>query len=101
MGYAGCDLTCEITSLHGEFEVSGTVCVQEKAEGGIIFSGKLAGLLADTTGGFHIHSGNACEPGTSQGGHYWKNEPWPTGFAGPWCPIDDDPWVSDAPYFSF
>ena len=24
-----------------------------------------------------------------------------TGFAGPWCPIDDDPWVSDAPYFSF
>ena len=101
MGYAGCDLTCQIDSIHGEFEVSGTVCVQEKAEGGIIFSGKLAGLLADTTGGFHIHSGNACEPGTSQGGHYYLGAPWPTPDTTPWCPISDDPWVSDAPYFSF
>ena len=77
------------------------MCVQAKAGGGIIFSAKLDGLLTNAEGGFHIHSGNACEPGTSQGGHYWKNEPWPTGFAGPWCPIDDDPWVPGAPYFSF
>ena len=102
MGYAGCDLTCEIESLHGEFEdLSGTVCVQAKAGGGIIFSAKLAGLETDEEGGFHIHSGDACSPGSSQGGHYWKNEPFPTGFTGPWCPIDDDPWVPDAPYFSF
>ena len=99
MGYAACDLTCEIVALT-EQPVSGTVCVQAKAGGGIIFSGKLDGLLTNTAGGFHIHSGNACDPGSSQGGHYWLNSPWPTPTTTPWCPISDDPWVSAAPYYS-
>ena len=76
------------------------MCVQAKAGGGIIFSAKLDGLLTNAEGGFHIHSGNACDPGTSQGGHYWKNEPWPTATTTPWCPISVDPWVPGAPFYS-
>ena len=88
MGYAGCDLTCEIESLHGEFpDLSGTVCVQDNGAG-IIFSGELQGLLSSTSGGFHIHSGDSCS--SNQGGHYWSGDP-----AGSisTCPIADDPWV--------
>ena len=92
MGYAGCALTCEIESLHGEFpDLSGTVCVQAKAGGGIIFSGKLAGLETDTEGGFHIHSGTGCESDL-QGGHYWSGNPAGTESE---CPIAPDPWTGE------
>ena len=83
-----------------ESGVSGTACVKKDGDG-IVFAGHLEGLLPDTTGGFHIHSGENCcfdQPANyatpaCQGGHYWED-------INDQCLIFNDPWVSDAPFYS-
>lgn len=42
-----------------------------------------AGILANKTGGLHIHNGRSCKDQASSGDHYWKPA------------TDEDPWVTE------
>ena len=62
----------------GPLSVKGMLLVSDSSATGITVTGMLAGLPAQQSGGWHIHSGHTCEVLTAVGGHYYTavEDPW-------------------------
>jgi len=69
--------------------VQGLLMVSSQSGGGLVINGTLAGLTANSVGGWHIHTGHTCEtadPASAIGGHYFPDmdsDPWKVEFGGP------------------